>query len=63
MEIYGGDNCLIDYYKKGDSISEIKEKIMTSDEEHFGLAVYITYDNMNEKSIINIVEIFLKCTN
>ncbi|MBU5438735.1 DUF3201 domain-containing protein [Tissierella sp. MSJ-40] len=52
VEIYGGNNCLIDFYTEGKSVSDISHNIDISDEETVGIAIYL--DNMKSHSIKEI---------
>ena len=51
VEVYGGENCLLDFYDKGGSVEEIKTKVSISDEENVMLSIYVDYDKEN---IINL---------
>ena len=44
VEIYGGEDCSIDFYKKGGDISIIQEKVESSFENIIMLSVYLPYD-------------------
>lgn len=52
VEIYGGNNCLIDFYIEGKSVSDIFHDIDISDEKTMGIAIYL--DNMKSPSIKEI---------
>jgi hypothetical protein len=41
VEIYGGTNCLIDFYTGEKSVSQLMEDVNTSKEETIGIAVYL----------------------
>lgn len=49
VELYGGSNCLIDFYDEGDSVEDIKNKIRLSNEETIMLSLYFDY---NQEKII-----------
>lgn len=40
LEIYGGDNCMVDYYSETISEFMFRERIRESREENFGIAFY-----------------------
>jgi len=61
VELYGNENCMIDYYISGDSIGNIMEKINNSNEKEIGLAVYIAYDNLERLEIAEMIRAFQNC--
>ncbi|GAA0694111.1 MULTISPECIES: hypothetical protein [Clostridium] len=45
VEIYGAEDCSVDYYKIGDKLRNVKRKIEGSTENSFGIAFYYnSYD-------------------
>ena len=43
IEIYGGDDCLADFYQKGDTQEIIREKVQHSYEQNIMMSVYFDY--------------------
>ena len=43
LEIYGGHNCLVDFYQNGDTPEMIRNKIHESDEQNIMLALSFDY--------------------
>lgn len=43
IEIYGGHDCLVDFYQKGDPPEKIRNKVQHSDEQTIMLSVYFEY--------------------
>ncbi len=50
LEIYGGKNCMMDFYYQGDSIEDIKNRIKLSTENTLMLSIYF---ELNEENIVN----------
>jgi len=44
IEIYGGEDCLIDLYEKGDAVEDILEKFDHSDQECVMVCLYFDHD-------------------
>ena len=53
VEVYGGENCLIDFYDKGDSVEEIKTKVRISKKKKVMFSIYHDYDKEN------LIDLFL----
>ncbi len=48
VEIYGGKDCTIDFYRRGDSWENVKNEIARSSEEVVMLSIYIDYGFPNQ---------------
>lgn len=51
VEIYGGNNCLIDFYSDGKSVEDLFSDIENSDEEIIGISIYLKdtkYNNIKD---------------
>ena len=53
LEIYGGTDCLIDFYFEGKSAADVFESVRNSEEEIIGVAVYL-----NDMQSMDIKESF-----
>ena len=47
IEIYGGRDCQIDFYEKGDTNEIVKEKVRASSEDTIMVSIYFDYDQKN----------------
>jgi len=54
VEIYGGNDCLVDFYYEGKSAAEIIEGVKNSKEKAIGIAIYL-----NAMKYIDIKESFI----
>lgn len=43
LELYGGENCTLDFYSPGDTLEAVTNKVYNSTEEHIGISVYLPY--------------------
>lgn len=58
IEIYGGNDCLVDFYCKDKSIQNIFQDINASNEEIIGISIYL-----NDFNILNLKDTFFSvCT-
>lgn len=56
IEIYGAEDCSVDYYKNGDKLRDVKRKIEGSAENSFGIAFYYNSCDVDK----DIIEEFIK---
>ena len=56
LEFYGGKECLLDFYSKGDTPKQVMDKIGDSDEAYIGIACY----RNKEESIEEIITAFIR---
>lgn len=51
VEVYGGKNCLVDFYREGDSAKQVVDKIKNSNERDIGIAYYLSKEFGEEEVI------------
>lgn len=57
IEIYGAEDCSVDYYKNGDNIRDVKRKIEESTENSFGIAFYYNSYDVDRDIIDEFIKI------
>ena len=55
IEVYGGKDCLIDFYEEGDTAEEVINKVDLSNEENIMFSLY--FDHSQEKLIKKFLEV------
>lgn len=57
IEIYGGKNCMIDFYCRGDSWDNVQSKVSQSSEEIVMISMYMDYGLSNQVVIQTFLDV------
>lgn len=60
IEVYGGEDCMVDFYQAGDSGISVQRKIEESRQKQIGIAIYIRDDIKGEEVIKHFEEVLEK---
>jgi len=58
LEVYGDNHSMVDYYYDTDTEADFLNRLNSSDEVSFGLAVYFDFEGVSSKELKELIHIF-----